>query len=143
MNFFDQMDGKRAVESAFFPNFRSFAFPAAKSSNPAFGSGAFLTDLSCPKRKMPRNAAALYFFTRYVKQAGARRKLSAVPWRAGHGGMTSGFLAQVPFNEMWVKIENWRTFQEHPYAEYYMLFGAACQGKDTDCFSFVIFFIFV
>ena len=92
---------------------------------------------------MPRNAAALYFFTRYVKQAGARRKLSAVPWRAGHGGMTSGNLAQVPFNEMWVKIENWRTFQEHPYGDYYMLFEAACQGKDADCFSFVIFFIFV
>ena len=96
---------------------------------------------------MPRNAAALYFFTRYVKQAGARRKLSAVPWRAGHGGMTSGNLAQVPFNEMWVKIENWRTFQEHPYGEYYMLFEAACQGKDADCFSFclsfVIFFILI
>ena len=31
---------------------------------------------------MPQDAAALYFFTRYVKQAGAQRKLSAVPWRA-------------------------------------------------------------
>ncbi len=92
---------------------------------------------------MPRNAAALYFFTRYVKQAGARRKLSAVPWRAEHGGMTSGHLAQVPFNEMWVKIENWRTFQEHLCGLYYMLFETACQGKDADCFSFVIFFILV
>ncbi len=55
---------------------------------------------------MPQDAAVLYFFTRYVKQAGAQRKLSAVPWRAEHGGMTSGNLAWVPFNEMWVKIEN-------------------------------------
>jgi len=66
--------------------------------------------------RKPQDAAVLYFFTRYVKQAGARRKLSAVPWRAKHGGMTSGLLAQVPFKEMWVKTENWRTPQEQPYA---------------------------
>jgi len=95
------------------------------------------------RKRVPQNAAALYFFTRYVKQAGARRKLSAVPWRAKHGGMTSGFLAQVPFNEMWVKIENWRTFQEHPCDIYYMRIRPACQGKDADSFQFVIFSILV
>ena len=77
---------------------------------------------------MSQDAAVLYFFTRYVKQAGARRKLSAVPWRAEHGGMTSGFLAQVPIYEMWVKTENWRTPQEHSYENYYMQDSSDCQG---------------
>ena len=89
---------------------------------------------------MPQSAAALYFFTRYVKQAGAQRKLSAVPWRAWHGGMTSDFLAWVPFNEMWVKIENWRTPQEHLCSYHYMRNPGACQGEIANCFlPFAIF----
>ena len=121
--------------------FRKIAiFPErAAAALPVRRSGAFVLI----RKRVPQNAAALYFFTRYVKQAGARRKLSAVPWRAKHGGMTSGFLAQVPFNEMWVKIENWRTFQEHPCDIYYMRIRPACQGKDTDSFQFVIFSILV
>ena len=77
---------------------------------------------------MPRSAAALYFFTRYVKQAGAQRKLSAVPWRAEHGGMTSDSLAWVPLNEMWVKIENWQTPQKHLFICHYMRLFSPCQG---------------
>ncbi len=49
------------------------------------------------KNGCPGYAAALYFFTRYVKQAGYPAEPSAVPWRAEHGGMTSEHLAQVPF----------------------------------------------
>jgi len=44
------------------------------------------------ERRMSRNAAVLYFFTRYVKQAGARRKPSAVPWR----GKPRGHDIQLP-----------------------------------------------
>ena len=90
--------------------------------------------MSSKNERMPQDAAALYFFTRYVKQAGAQRKASAVPWRAEHGGMTSISLAWVPFNEMWVKIENWRTPQEHPFASYYMRAYAPCQGIASKLF---------
>lgn len=49
--------------------------------------------MSPKNERMPQDAAALYFFTRYVKQAGAQRKASAVPWRAearGHDIHFSG-----------------------------------------------------
>ncbi len=33
-------------------------------------------------RSMSQSAATPYFFTRYVKQAGVLRRISAVPWHA-------------------------------------------------------------
>lgn len=68
---------------------------------------------------MPQSAVAPYFFTRYVKQAGTLLHPSAVPWHVktrGHGIECS---TRVPFSEMWVKIEDWPTLQEHPVFSLY------------------------
>ena len=56
---------------------------------------------------MPQSAAVLYFFTRYVKQAGALQQFSAVPWHAYARGHDVRCLTRAPLNEMWVKTEHW------------------------------------
>ena len=60
---------------------------------------------------MPQSAAVPYFFTRYVKQAGALQLLAAVPWHACARGHDVHSLTRAPFFEMWVKTEHW---PEHP-----------------------------
>ena len=56
---------------------------------------------------MPQSAAVPYFFTRYVKQAGALQLLTAVPWHAYARGHDVHRLTRAPFFEMWVKTEHW------------------------------------
>ena len=64
------------------------------------------------KLRMPQDAAVPYFFTRYVKQAGALSTASAVPWRPYERGHDIRRRTRAPFYEMWVKTGPWRTLQE-------------------------------